>query len=71
VNRNEIEGNWKQLKGEAKERWGDLTDDQLTATEGRREKLIGELQEAYGKGHDEAAREVDAFFDTLDEKVTA
>jgi uncharacterized protein YjbJ (UPF0337 family) len=71
VNRNEIEGNWKQLKGEAKTRWGELTDDELTATEGAREKLIGKLQERYGKSQAQAAEEVDDFFDSLDRAATS
>lgn len=71
MNRNEIEGNWKQLKGRAKERWGELTDDEVTATEGRREELIGKIQERYGKTQSEAASEVDEFFDSLQEKATA
>lgn len=70
MNRNEIEGNWKQFKGEAKKRWGKLTDDEVTATEGRREKLIGTLQERYGTTQAEAARQVDEFFDGLTEAAT-
>ncbi|MFZ5509417.1 MAG: CsbD family protein, partial [Pseudomonadota bacterium] len=44
MNRDRIEGNWKQLKGKIKERWGELTDDELDQIEGRREQLAGKIQ---------------------------
>jgi uncharacterized protein YjbJ (UPF0337 family) len=45
---NRVEGNWKQFKGNVKERWGKLTDDDLNVIEGRREQLEGKLQQRYG-----------------------
>ncbi len=71
MNRNEIEGNWKQLKGRAKEKWGELTDDELDRIDGRRERLVGVLQERYGKTEREASKEADDFFDALEEVTTA
>jgi uncharacterized protein YjbJ (UPF0337 family) len=59
VNWDQIAGNWKQFAGSAKARWGKLTDDDLTVVEGRRDELIGRLQERYGYAKDEAEREVD------------
>ncbi|MEY9980980.1 uncharacterized protein YjbJ (UPF0337 family) [Bradyrhizobium yuanmingense] len=47
---NRIEGNWKQFKGSAKEKWGKLTDDDLQLIEGRREQLEGRLQERLRQG---------------------
>ena len=44
----EIGGNWKQLKGKAKEQWGKLTDDDMTVIEGKRDQLVGKIQERYG-----------------------
>ncbi len=70
MNRNEIEGNWKQLKGRAKEKWGELTDDDLDQVDGRRERLVGKIQEKYGKTASEASEEVEEFFDELTETVT-
>ena len=64
MNADTIKGQWKQLKGEAKVRWGKLTDDELDIAEGHRDKLIGRIQERYGYGREEAEREVDEFFDT-------
>jgi uncharacterized protein YjbJ (UPF0337 family) len=56
-----LQGKWQQLKGSVKQRWGELTDDDLTQINGSREKLEGRLRERYG--HDEARirREVDAW----------
>lgn len=61
MNRNIIEGNWKQLKGKIKEHWGELTDDHLDVIAGKRDQLVGRLQEAYGIGQDEAERQVREF----------
>ena len=44
-----IKGNWKQIKGKLKEKYGELTDDDLTYVEGKEEQLIGKLQERLGK----------------------
>lgn len=57
-----IEGKWNQVKGSVKEKWGDLTDDDLTEMNGKREKLQGKLQEKYGWTKEEAERQVDDFF---------
>ena len=56
---NRIEGNRKQFKGSAKEKWGKLTDDDLQLIEGRREQLEGRLQERYGKAKDQVRQDVD------------
>ena len=62
MNADVLKGQWHQLKGEVKSRWGKLTDDDLDRTSGDAEKLIGRLQERYGYARDEAKREVDDFF---------
>jgi uncharacterized protein YjbJ (UPF0337 family) len=59
MNWDRIEGQWKQLKGQAQQRWGKLTDDDLTLIEGKREELVGRVQSLYGKRKDEVEREVD------------
>lgn len=56
-----IEGKWKQFKGSAKDNWGKLTDDDLDQAEGKREKLVGKIQEKYGIAKDEAEKQVDAW----------
>jgi len=56
-----VQGNWKQFKGEVKEQWGKLTDDELDQIEGKRDKLIGRLQERYGIAKAEAERQVSSW----------
>jgi uncharacterized protein YjbJ (UPF0337 family) len=59
---NRLEGNWKQLRGKAKERWGKLTDDDLTAISGRRDQLEGKIQERYGYAKSQARREIEDWY---------
>ena len=56
-----IEGNWKQFKGNAQTKWSKLTDDEWGVVNGNRERLVGKIQELYGKGRDEAEKEVSEF----------
>jgi uncharacterized protein YjbJ (UPF0337 family) len=56
MNKDEIGGNWKQFKGKAKEQWGKLTDDDMTVIEGKRDQLVGKIQERYGYAKDQAER---------------
>jgi uncharacterized protein YjbJ (UPF0337 family) len=59
---NRIEGNWKQFKGKAQEQWGKLTNDELDVINGNRQQLEGKIQERYGIAKDEAAQQVDDFY---------
>jgi uncharacterized protein YjbJ (UPF0337 family) len=59
MNWDRIEGNWKQFSGKVKEKWGDLTDDDLTRINGNREQLEGLLQQRYGYARDKAKEEID------------
>jgi uncharacterized protein YjbJ (UPF0337 family) len=59
MNWDQIEGNWKQFKGKVKEKWGQLTDDDLEQAAGRRDQVIGCLQKRYGWQRDQAERELD------------
>ena len=65
MNWDQLEGKWKQYKGEVREKWGKLTDDDLHIIAGRREQLIGRLQERYSIAKDVAAREADEFVKAL------
>ena len=58
MNCDRIEGNWRQLKGKAIQQWGKLTDDQYDRIAGKREELVGQVQEAYGISKDEADKQV-------------
>ena len=54
-----LKGQWNQLKGRVKERWGELTNDDLDRIEGRRDQLVGAIQKQYGRARDEAETEVE------------
>jgi uncharacterized protein YjbJ (UPF0337 family) len=56
-----IEGNWKQFKGHVKEQWGKLTDDNLDTIAGKRDQLVGKVQETYGVTKDQAEVQIKAF----------
>jgi uncharacterized protein YjbJ (UPF0337 family) len=59
MNSDVFAGKWKQMKGKAKEWWGELTDDDLTRIEGSRDKLVGVLQERYGYTRERAEEEIE------------
>jgi uncharacterized protein YjbJ (UPF0337 family) len=61
MNRGMIEGHWDEMKNMVKARWGKLTDEDLNKIAGKREKLIGRLQAAYGYDKNEAERELLTF----------
>ena len=65
MNWDQIEGNWKQFTGKVKEKWGQLTDDDMTAIAGKRDRLAGKLQKRYGFAKDQAHKELDAFAESL------
>ena len=67
MNSDQLEGKWKQVKGEVREKWGKLTDDDMHIVAGRREQLIGRVQERYGLAKEEATRQVDAFVKSIDD----
>lgn len=58
MNWDRIEGNWKQFKGTAKQQWGKLTDDQLDVIAGKRDHLVGKIQEAYGISKEVSEKQV-------------
>lgn len=58
MNHDRIQGHWKQIKGKVKEHWGKLTDDDLDIIAGRRDQLLGRIQERHGVAKDEAGRQV-------------
>jgi uncharacterized protein YjbJ (UPF0337 family) len=62
MNQDILEGKWKQMKGQAKQAWGKLTDDDLDRISGSRDELVGLIQERYGWERERAEREVDDLF---------
>lgn len=61
MNWDRIKGNWKQFKGQIRQQWGRLTDDDLDVIAGQREVLSGRIQETYGISQDEAERQIRSF----------
>ena len=61
MNKDTIQGNWMQLKGKMKEQWGKLTDDDFDVIAGKRDQLLGRIQERHGLSRDEAERQVAAW----------
>jgi uncharacterized protein YjbJ (UPF0337 family) len=62
INWDMLKGKWGELRGEARQQWGKLTDDDWEQVKGHQEKLIGKLQYLYGWSREEAERRVQAFF---------
>jgi uncharacterized protein YjbJ (UPF0337 family) len=58
MNWDRVEGNWKQFAGKVKEKWGKLTDDDITVINGKQDQLVGRIQERYGVAKDEAEKQV-------------
>lgn len=65
MNWDEIEGNWKQLKGKVRSQWGKLTDDDIEVVNGKRTELLGILQTRYGHAKEQAEREIDLWVKQL------
>jgi uncharacterized protein YjbJ (UPF0337 family) len=61
MNKDQLQGKWHQMKGEVKNQWGKLTDDDLEQVSGNLEKLVGLVQERYGYARERAQKEVDDF----------
>jgi uncharacterized protein YjbJ (UPF0337 family) len=61
MNSDQMKGNWKQFVGQAKEKWGRLTNDDWTVVEGKRDQLVGKSQERYGVTREEAERQLGEF----------
>ena len=66
MNWTQIEGKWGQVKGQLRSKWGKLTDDDLGVLDGKRETLVGKLQERYGIMKEEAESQIDGWLRSLD-----
>ena len=65
MNWDQVAGKWKQFKGQVKQKWGKLTDDDIEVIAGKRDQMAGKLQERYGYAKDQAEKELDEFTRTL------
>src|SRR5580765_8253484 len=66
MNWDQVEGKWKQLKGDVRKQWGKLTDDDLEYMAGSRDKFVGRLQERYGVAREEAQKQADEWLKARD-----
>lgn len=64
MNWDQMEGKWRQAKGVAKQKWGKLTDDDLTFIGGSKDKFVGRLQERYGLSKEQAQNQLDEWVST-------
>ena len=67
MNWDRVQGNWKEMSGQAKQNWAKLTHDDLTTIKGRREELEGAIQKRYGYAKDQAKTEIDNWLDEMEE----
>lgn len=65
MNWDQVRGKWKEYKGQARAKWGKLTDSDLDGIEGNRQQLVGKLQEYYGVTKENAEKQVDEFAHSL------
>lgn len=61
MNEDQLKGEWTQLKGRIRERWGKLTDDDLDVIAGKRDQLAGVLQKRYGLAKEELQAQIEEF----------
>ncbi|HSQ04873.1 MAG TPA: CsbD family protein [Burkholderiales bacterium] len=70
MNWDQVEGKWTEVKGKMREKWGELSDDDLQTIAGKREKLMGILQRRYGIAKEEAERQLAEFEHAFDRRST-
>lgn len=70
MNKDTFEGQYKQFQGEFKKQWGKLTDDAWTEISGNKDKLLGKIQETYGKSKQDAERDLADFTTRLTDRAT-
>jgi uncharacterized protein YjbJ (UPF0337 family) len=58
MNKDQFKGMWKEIKGQLKQQWGKLTDDDIAQINGKREELVGRLQKHYGLAKEKAEKEL-------------
>jgi uncharacterized protein YjbJ (UPF0337 family) len=73
MNKDQFQGRWNEFKGKIKQQWGKLTDDDLTQINGKRDQLLGKLQQRYGLAKEKAEEEINKWEKsfTLNEPATS
>ncbi|MBS1971636.1 MAG: CsbD family protein [Bdellovibrionales bacterium] len=70
MNRDIFEGKFKEISGEIKKKWGELTDDEIRKSKGNAQALAGIIQQKFGMEKDEATRNVSEFMREMDRKFS-
>ena len=65
MNWDQIKGEWREAKGKLRSKWGKLTDDDVEQIAGKKDVLVGRLQQRYGWKKDQAERSIDDYLKTL------
>jgi uncharacterized protein YjbJ (UPF0337 family) len=68
MNKDILKGKWNEMKGDLKHKWANVTDDDWMRISGDRDKLIGTLQQRYGRSKEEITKEVDMFFNEWEQR---
>lgn len=71
MNWEKIEGQWLELKGAVREKWGKLTDDDLEVIAGKKDRMLGKLHARYGLAKEDAEKQLDGFIESIDKKSAA
>ena len=69
MNREQMAGSWRVVRGKVKEQWGRLTNDDLDVISGKHDQLVGKIQERYGKDRQQIEHDVDRWLETVDEET--
>ena len=71
MNWDQVEGKWKQIKGDIRQKWAKLTDDDLEYMAGGKDQFVGRLQERYGIAREDAQRQADEWMKARDTAETS
>jgi uncharacterized protein YjbJ (UPF0337 family) len=66
MNWDQIGGGWKMFRGQVKEQWGKLTDDDLDVVDGKYDQLVGRIQQRYGMAREEAEHAIKGWMDRVE-----
>lgn len=69
MNKDIFTGKWNEFKGKVRERWGELTDNDVEEINGNREQLLGKLQQRYGIAKDKALKDVNSWLESLNKEL--
>lgn len=69
MNTDILKGQWKEFKGKLRERWGELTDNDVEEINGNQEQLVGKLQQRYGMARERATTEVNSWLEMVNDEM--